>query len=64
MTSNTTSNRSLTELQQAELDALDALADTSIDTRDIPEITDERWALARRGKHYRFAQRSAATRPK
>ncbi len=64
MTSNTTSNQSLTDLQQAELDALDTLADAAIDTSDIPEISDDRWALARKAKHYRFAQRSAAIRLK
>jgi hypothetical protein len=64
MTSSTTSNRSLTDLQQAELAALDTLADAAIDTSDIPEITDERWALARPGTHHRKVQQYAATRPK
>jgi hypothetical protein len=60
----TTSSRPLTELQHAELEALAALADEAIDTSDIPEITDDRWALARKGAYHRSVQQSAATKPK
>jgi len=37
--------------QQAELDALAALPDSQIDTRDIPEVKD--WSGAKRGVFYR-----------
>lgn len=39
------------ELEQ--LAALKAMPDAEIDTSDIPEITDEQWAAARRGALYR-----------
>ena len=43
--------RTLTPLQSAELEALEALPDREIDTSDIPEILD--WSGARRGALYR-----------
>ena len=46
-----TKARKLTDKQQAELSALEALPDDQIDTRDIPEISD--WSDARRGLFYR-----------
>jgi len=47
------SKRPLTEEQMAELRALEALEDKDIDTSDIPEITDDRWLLARKGNLYK-----------
>ena len=47
------SKRPLTEQQVAELRALEALEDKDIDTSDIPEITGDRWLLARKGNLYR-----------
>jgi len=41
----------LTPAQQAELEALEALPDDKIDTRDIPEVRD--WRGARRGVFFR-----------
>ena len=41
----------LTPAQQAELEALAALPDDKIDTRDIPEVRD--WSGARRGLFFR-----------
>ena len=53
-----TKARKLTDKQQAELSALEALPDDRIDTSDIPEISD--WSDARRGLFYRpVKQRSA-----
>ena len=41
----------LTPAQQAEIEALTALSDDQIDTRDIPEVLD--WHGARRGLFFR-----------
>ena len=41
----------LTRAQQAEIEALAALPDDHIDTRDIPEVHD--WSGARRGLFFR-----------
>ena len=41
----------LTPAQQAEIDALAALPDNKIDTREMPEIRD--WSGARRGVFFR-----------
>src|SRR5919197_3969214 len=41
----------LTPAQQAEIDALAALPDDQIDTRDMPEVRD--WSDARRGVFFR-----------
>ena len=41
----------LTPAQQAEIDALAALPDNKIDTRDMPEVRD--WSGARRGVFFR-----------
>ena len=46
-----TKARKLTDKQQAELSALEALPDDQIDTSDIPEVRD--WSDARRGLFYR-----------
>lgn len=39
--------------RREQLERLAALPDDQIDTSDIPEITDEQWATARRGHLYR-----------
>ncbi len=44
-------SKSLTPRQQAELDALAALPDDRIDTREMPEVRD--WSGAKRGLFYR-----------
>ncbi|MGO1078027.1 BrnA antitoxin family protein [Inquilinus sp. CA228] len=41
----------LTDAQKAELAALEALPDSTIDTTDAPTVTD--WTGAERGKFYR-----------
>lgn len=43
----------LTEERRKELARLDALPADQIDTSDIPELTDEQWAGAVRGRFYR-----------
>lgn len=43
----------LTEERRKELAKLDALSADQIDTSDIPELTDEQWASAVRGRFYR-----------
>lgn len=43
----------LTEERRKELTRLDALPADQIDTSDIPELTDEQWASAVRGRFYR-----------
>ena len=48
-------SRKLTKAQKAELQALAALPDEQIDTRDIPEIRD--WSGARRNLLYRPVKR-------
>jgi uncharacterized protein (DUF4415 family) len=42
-----------TKADRAKLKALAARPDSKIDTRDIPEMTDEQWKRARRGHFYR-----------
>ena len=43
----------LTDERRKELARLDALPADQIDTSDIPELTDEQWASAVRGRFYR-----------
>jgi uncharacterized protein (DUF4415 family) len=45
------SSNQLTPAQQAELDALAALPDDKIDTKEMPEVRD--WSGARRGLFFR-----------
>jgi uncharacterized protein (DUF4415 family) len=44
-------SKRLTARQRAELNALAALPDAAIDTRDAPEVAD--WSAAVRGRFYR-----------
>ena len=43
----------LTDDRRKELEKRDALPVDQIDTSDIPELTDEQWAGAVRGRFYR-----------
>ena len=44
---------SLTDAQRGRLAALAALPDASIDTSEIPELSDEAWSAGVRGRFYR-----------
>lgn len=53
---------SMTDERRRALERLAALPDESIDTSDIPELTDERWAQAERGRFYRPVKRQITAR--
>ena len=55
-----TKARKLTDKEQTELSALEALPDDQIDTSDVPEVRD--WSDARRGLFYRPAKRQIRLR--
>lgn len=50
----------LTPAQQAEIDALAALPDDKIDTKDIPEVRD--WSGAQRGLFFRPVKKQLTLR--
>jgi len=50
----------LTRAQQAEIEALAALPDDQIDTRDMPEVRD--WSGARRGLFFRTIKQQLTLR--
>lgn len=52
----------LTSEQQAELDALAAMPDESIDYSDIPQTTDEAWKVAEVGKFYKPIKKQVTVR--
>jgi uncharacterized protein (DUF4415 family) len=52
----------LTPELQAELAALAAMPDDTIDTSDIPETTEEFWRNAERGRFYRPIKESTTVR--
>ena len=52
--------RKLTAEEQAALDAVAAMPDSEIDTRDVPEVTD--WSGAVRGALYRPLKRLTSLR--
>ena len=52
----------LTAEQKRELEALDAMSDEDIDLSDIPELTDEFWAKAERGRFFRPVKEQVTTR--
>ena len=52
----------LTEERRKELAKLDALPADQIDTSDIPELTDEQWASAVRGRFYRPVKQQITAR--
>ena len=43
----------LTEAQQAELDALQAMLDSGIDYSDSPALTEDFWRNGQRGRFYK-----------
>ena len=49
-----------TEAQKAELAALEALPDSTIDTTDAPRVTD--WTDAQRGKFYHPVRKLSSLR--
>ena len=52
----------LNEERRKELAKLDALPADQIDTSDIPELTDEQWASAVRGRFYRPVKQQITAR--
>jgi len=52
----------LTEAQRANLRALAARPDSEIDLSDAPEMTDEQWKNAERGRFYRPVKRQITAR--
>ena len=52
----------LTEAQKAEIETLAAMPDDQIDTSDIPQLTDEQWAGAVRGRFYRPIKQQVTAR--
>ena len=53
---------SLTDAQREHLALLAALPDESIDTSDIPELTDEAWSAGVRGRFYRPVKQQITAR--
>ncbi|MDZ5646872.1 BrnA antitoxin family protein [Nitrospirillum sp. BR 11828] len=53
---------SLTEEQKAQLKALAERPDSEIDTSDIPELTEEFWKNAVRGRFYKPTKTSTTVR--
>ena len=52
----------LTEAQIANLKRLAEMPDSEIDTSDIPELTDEQWKNAVRGRFYRPVKQQITAR--
>lgn len=52
----------LTEQQQAELQALAAAPDSTIDTSDVPPLDDARWQTAVRNPYFRPNKASTTVR--
>ena len=52
----------MTEARRAKLRALAARPDSEIDFSDIPELTDEQWKKAERGRFYRPVKRQITAR--
>ena len=52
----------LTEARIANLEALAARPDSEIDLSDVPEMTDEQWKNAERGRFYRPVKRQITAR--
>lgn len=53
---------SLSDTQRERLARLATLPDESIDTSDIPELTDEAWAAGVRGRFYRPVKQQITAR--
>jgi uncharacterized protein (DUF4415 family) len=52
----------LTDAQRDHLAELAAMADETIDTSDIPELSDEAWAAGARGRFYRPVKQQITAR--
>jgi uncharacterized protein (DUF4415 family) len=52
----------MTEARREELRALGARPDSEIDFSDIPELTEEQWKNAERGRFYRPIKRQITAR--
>ena len=52
----------LTDTQKTALRHLDVLPEAEIDTREIPELTDDQLAEARRGRFYRPVKQQITAR--
>lgn len=52
----------LTDAQREHLAGLAARPDESIDTRDIPELSDEAWSASVRGRFYRPVKQQITAR--
>jgi uncharacterized protein (DUF4415 family) len=52
----------LTEVQIDEIKKLAAMPDSEIDTSDIPELTEEQWKNAVRGRFYRPVKQQITAR--
>lgn len=52
----------LTEAQKAELDALQAMPDSSIDYSDDPALTEDFWQNAQRGRFYKPIKQQVTAR--
>lgn len=52
----------LTDAQREHLAKLAAMPDETIDTSDIPELTDEAWAAGVRGRFYRPVKQQITAR--
>ncbi len=52
----------LTDEQRQHFADLAALPDESIDTSDIPELSDEAWSAAVRGRFYRPVKQQITTK--
>ncbi len=63
MVSHTVENLpALTDKQRAHLRAMAAQPNRRVDTSDIPEISDEQWRFAERGRFYRPVKRQITAR--
>jgi uncharacterized protein (DUF4415 family) len=56
------SQASLTDAQREHLAKLAAMPDETIDTTDIPELSDEAWAAGARGRFYRPVKQQITAR--
>jgi uncharacterized protein (DUF4415 family) len=52
----------LTDTQRKHLAELEALPDESIDTSDIPELSDDAWSAGVRGRFYRPVKQQITAR--
>jgi uncharacterized protein (DUF4415 family) len=52
----------MTEARSAKLKALGVRPDSEIDFSDIPELTDEQWKKAERGRFYRPVKQQITAR--